>query len=394
MKKLLSGVIILLIISQVLVLPTFAAGDWINIEDKEPVKDYAYAFVAVGDTQVLCYNDAVKGTNYMSRIYDWIIENKEEKKIEYVFGLGDITDASLVREWEIAVETIRKLDGVVPYSMVRGNHDQEFKFFRAFCDDAYAGQFEGFCDGFTVFNTWRTFSVCGDDYLMITLDHGPTDDELAWASGIIERYPEHRVIITTHWYLASDGMAGDVKDYGSAKPIIDNHGTEIWDKLIKKHGNIFMIMSGHYSSRDIVVKQRVNPAGNKVTQVLIDPQGYDASVEHAGMIGIFYFSEDGKTIDVEYFSPIKNQYFKEKNQLTINIPKGFINEKPKETTVVTEVTTTEAPVTTPLPTESGAATTAEEKQSGCKGALPTVIAVPALMSMVAVSIVRKKKRED
>ena len=274
--------------------------------------------------------------------------------------------------------------------MVRGNHDSETLFFRTFNEEPYVSQFEGSFDGWKVLNTWRTFSVCGDDYLMITLDHGPTDEELEWASGIIEQYPEHRVIITTHWYLASDGMAGDVKDYGSAKPIIQNHGTEIWSKLIKKHGNIFMIMSGHYSSEDIVVNQRANPAGNKVTQVLIDPQGYDASVECAGMVGIFYFSEDGKTIDVEYFSPIKNQFFKEKNQYTVRIPKGFINEKAQETTaaVTTEAATVPS-ATTVLPSETSAKTNA----SGCKGNISYTVIIPTIISVGVASISHKKRKQ-
>ena len=154
-RKILSVILIMLVISLLPSIPTSAAGDWINIEDKEPIKNYAYAFVAVGDTQVLCYRDAIKGTNYMSQIYDWIVENKEEKKIEYVFGLGDITDASLDTEWEIAKENISKLDGVVPYSLVRGNHDGDLKFRKYFYYDAYTGQFDGYYDESTSLQTLR-----------------------------------------------------------------------------------------------------------------------------------------------------------------------------------------------------------------------------------------------
>jgi len=105
-RKIVSCILILIVLSLLMMTSVSAAGNWIDISDKEPVKDYAYAFVVVGDTQVLCYRDSIKGTDYMSQIYDWIIENKEEKKIEYVFGLGDITDNSTVKEWEIAKEPI------------------------------------------------------------------------------------------------------------------------------------------------------------------------------------------------------------------------------------------------------------------------------------------------
>ena len=212
MKKILFSFVLLLVsFSLLLSVPVSAERGWINVEDKEPVKDYDYSFVVIGDTQIICYNDATKGTNYMSQVYDWIVENKEAKKIEYVFGLGDITDQDWTEsgpaEWKVATENIRKLDGVVPYSVVRGNHDREGRFNKAFNDDVYKSQFDGFFNR-SVLDSYRTFSVAGDDYLFVTLDHGPSDLKLDWASDIISRYPDHRVIITTHWYTAKDGLPG------------------------------------------------------------------------------------------------------------------------------------------------------------------------------------------
>ena len=78
MKKVLFSFIILLVaFSMVLVVPVSADRGWIDVADKEPVKDYAYSFVVIGDTQIICYNDATKGTNYMDTLYSWIVENKE-----------------------------------------------------------------------------------------------------------------------------------------------------------------------------------------------------------------------------------------------------------------------------------------------------------------------------
>ena len=383
-RKFVSFVLILLALSLVHVMPASAAGDWIEIEDKKPVEDYAYSFVVVGDTQILTYSDATKGTNYLSQVYDWIVANKEEKKIEYVFGLGDITDQDWlvtgVLEWQIAKENIYKLNGVVPYSMIRGNHDSETYFKWAFDIPEYKNQFVQFYKE-NLSNSYRTINICGDDYLMVNLDHGPLNDELDWASRVIEKYPDHRVILTTHWYLAGDGSPGDEADYGAAKPVIKNHGTEIWNKLIKNHDNIFMVMSGHYGTDDIVVRQRISPAGNKVTQVLVDPQSYDAEYSESGMIGIFYFSEDGKYIDVEYFSPIKNKYFREKNQFRISIPRDFQKGYETPTVATTEAVTTVA------------ATTTDEKASSCKGTVTSAFVVStATVTFTAFAVSRKKKR--
>ena len=389
MKKVLfSFVLLLVVFSMMLVTPVSAERGWIDIADKEPVKDYAYSFVVIGDTQVICYNDATKGTNYMDTLYSWIVENKEAKKIEYVFGLGDITDQDWTEsgdaEWAVATASIRKLDGVVPYSMVRGNHDREYRFNKAFNDEVYKSQFEGFFNKNSIFDTYRTFSVAGDDYLFITLDHGPSDLKLEWASDIISQYPDHRVIITTHWYTAKDGLPGDVNDYGNAKPIITNHGEQIYNKLVKKHSNIFMVMSGHLNSDGIIVEQRPTPAGNKVTNVLFDTQGMDDLIP-VGMISIFYFSEDGKTIDIECFSPIRNQYFKEEFQFSISIPKMF--RKSDNTTAATTAAVTEA-----LPTET-AVTTKEIKSNSCKAmTAPAAFVFTLLPISAAVAKKRKNKK--
>jgi hypothetical protein len=233
-----------------------------------------------------------------------------------------------------------------------------------------------------VLDSYRTFSVAGDDYLFITLDHGPSDLKLEWASDIISQYPDHRVIITTHWYTAKDGLPGDVNDYGNAKPIITNHGEQIYNKLVKKHSNIFMVMSGHLNSDGIIVQQRPTPAGNKVTNVLFDTQGMD-DMTPVGMISIFYFSEDGKTIDIECFSTIKNQYYKDEFQFSIDIPKGFRN-----------TVSTTAPSTTVAATTASEVTTASttEKSKGCKSVV-SISGVGVVCATVAVSTVLVKRKE-
>ena len=42
----------------------------------------------------------------------------------FAAGLGDITDDDANWEWKGAVKFIKKLDGKVPYSLIRGNHDK------------------------------------------------------------------------------------------------------------------------------------------------------------------------------------------------------------------------------------------------------------------------------
>jgi hypothetical protein len=173
--------------------------------DKEPAKDYAYSFAVVGDTQSLCELH----TPYMKNMYQWIVDNKDSKKIKYVIGLGDITEGddrySKVFEWDAAKKAISLLDGVIPYSLIRGNHDTSENLNKTFANPTYMGQFNGFYKQNDINASYRTLKVGKTDYLFITLNYGAFDDELAWACNIIEKYPNHKVIISTHAYLYHTG---------------------------------------------------------------------------------------------------------------------------------------------------------------------------------------------
>lgn len=149
--------------------------------DKEPVTDYAFSFAVVGDTQIV----ALKYPDQFHKIYDWIIANKDEKKIAHVMGLGDITDKNTAEEWAVAKESIDKMNGVVDYTLVIGNHDKSAEYNATFGTNEYKKNFEGFYQDGKIENSYRRFSVADTDYLLITLEFGANDDILNWAGSII-----------------------------------------------------------------------------------------------------------------------------------------------------------------------------------------------------------------
>lgn len=289
--------------------------------EKEPVTDYAYSFVLIGDTQIVTesYPDQ------LSCIYDWIVENKEEKKIEYVFGLGDITNSSTAAEWRVAKREISKLNGVVPYSMLRGNHDKADGYRLMFAEETYSSQFEGFHIDGQPENSWRTLTVGEVDYLLITLDFGASDAVLNWASKIISAHPHHRVIITTHGYMYRDGTLQNTSHHSIPNPTgaddgKANNGDQMWEKLISRHENIFMVLCGHYSTEEPLTVQMQGVYGNTVTTILTDPQTLDKTIGPTGMIVMLYFSKDGKTVSVEQYSTVREQYYKGIGQYDIEVP--------------------------------------------------------------------------
>ena len=233
---------------------------------------------------------------------------------------------------------IDKLNGLVPYSLVRGNHDGNVEINKYFSNETYNSQFEGFYQDGELENSWRTFDICGHKSLLITLDYGASDDILNWAGNIISSNPDRKVIITTHCYMYRDGTTLDSKDVAAPNPTGDisgavNNGDQMWDKLVSKYENIILVISGHDPSDDIVVTQSVGVHGNTVTQMLIDPQGTDAKLGAMGLVAMLYFSEDGNSVQVEYYSTTRKKFYKSNNQfeMTLNVEHTLETTAPNDT---------------------------------------------------------------
>ena len=195
--------------------------------------------------------------------------------------------------------------------------------------------FDGFFESGKIDNAWRTFSVGKTDYLLINLDFGPSDTLLNWAAKLIESHPTHKVIITTHCYLYRDGTTLDSGDVAPPNKTgtndgARNNGDQMWDKLVSKHKNIFLVLSGHDPSDDVVATQTVGDHGNVVTQILVDPQGVDSAAGATGMVAMLYFSNDGKTLTVEQYSTVRDEYYMNTSQFTLPLPEDFGDVSAKE----------------------------------------------------------------
>jgi hypothetical protein len=107
----------------------------------------------------------------------------------------------------------------------------------------------------------------------------------------------------------------------------------MWDKLLSKFENIFLVLSGHDPSENVVATQSVGDHGNVVTQILVDPQGVDSAEGATGMVAMLYFSNDGKTLTVEQYSTVHDKYYMNTSQFTLPLPEDFAVEEtePAET---------------------------------------------------------------
>ena len=97
------------------------------------------------------------------------------------------------------------LDGVVPYGMGPGNHDQPTTLFNQFFPYTryqglpwYGGHYQNLND-----NNYQLFSGGGMDFVIVHLEYCPPAAALSWASSIIQSYPDRIGMMTTHAYLGS-----------------------------------------------------------------------------------------------------------------------------------------------------------------------------------------------
>jgi len=301
-------------------------------EREEEKTDYEYSFAIVGDTQYLIYQDAYKGTSYTSYIYDWIVQNKTAKNIQFVMGLGDITDQNGVdktasdgidqtdKEWTLAVSEHQKLtDAEIPYTVIRGNHDTVPKLDEYFAGNSnFSAMDIEYFDGNSLGNYYVTFTVGENEhkYMILCLDYclEAGSAEMVWANRAIEQNPDHKVIITTHYHVNYDGSR-----YG-----------DIWDSLVTYNKNVIMVISGHVGKTANTAKSySVGAAGHTVLELLVDPQYLDTNYvyKNVGMVGMLYFSEDGSKVDFEYISTQKtltdggaDVFYGRKNQFSYTIP--------------------------------------------------------------------------
>ena len=348
---------------------------WIKADDKKPISDYAYSFAVIGDMQALNYYYP----DYVSTMFEWIANNVESKKIKHVIGLGDITEKSETDEWSRAKQGYQMLDGKVDYSFVRGNHDTTAKYNVTFPWTTYKETVGGaFANN--MLNTYKTFEIGEVKYLMLNLDFGPGDDVLEWAGQICDQFPEHNVIINTHAYLYLDGAPITSDDH--CPPVGNggkNNGDDMWEKFVSKHENIVLILCGHMAGNRLVVSKDEGVNGNTVTTLLVNTSNVEKNNNGAlGMVAMLYFSEDGKNVEVEYYSTTTDRYYRSINQLSFDL--DLVGDDEPETTD-TEVT---------VDTDASASPATE---AGCSATL-SISALSLLVLALGSTVALARKKED
>jgi len=263
--------------------------------------DAGFSVVLLPDTQFYSqkYPD-----NYIAQTM-WIRKQKAKDNIKFVIHLGDIVQtATKGTEWENAHRAMEIIDGVVPYSMVPGNHDMVVKkrdssLYNKYFSPArfkdrewYGGSMDETND-----NNYCFFEAAGMKFMVLSLEFAPRDETLEWAAEVVKKHPDHRVIVATHCYMRKTERDSSC---ATAYKIEGNSGEQIWEKLVRKQPNIFLVISGHVLG--VGLQESRNDAGGKVIEMLTDYQGLPNGGN--GWLRSLRFEPKENKIYVTTYSPV------------------------------------------------------------------------------------------
>ncbi|WP_373231446.1 metallophosphoesterase [Cohnella sp.] len=257
----------------------------------------------------------------------WIADNWQAQNIKFVIHEGDIVNNNNTTQWDVARDAMRTLDGVVPYSVTPGNHDmgtngsadtRDTNLFNTyFPKSKYSGTatFGGVypAEPNKYDNNYHTFSAGGTNWLVLSLEFGPRDPVLDWANEVVASHPNHRVIVVTHAYMFSDetrynaGHSWNPHSYGVAsEPGGVNDGEEMWQKFVKLHPNISIVVNGHVLNDGQGRRVTVGDHGNKVYQMLANYQNQTNGGN--GYLRLLEIDPVNGTMKGTSYSPYLNQY--------------------------------------------------------------------------------------
>ncbi|MFH1823113.1 MAG: metallophosphoesterase [archaeon] len=229
---------------------------------------------------------------------DWIIQNKNKLNIIAVLHVGDIVDDwDLLEQWETANSKLSLLDNKVPYLVLPGNHDfdwkeRDFKVYDTYFGPQRFKQYSWYRENYPEDSNRNNFAII-NDLGFISLRYGSEADEINWANKIIQENPDKKFIIITHDYLSEDGK--------SAK------GKEIWESAIKENENVLIVFCGHYYSQTLTMS--IGEKNQIVYEILANYQ-YE---EKGGNGKLRYYTFSKNLIKATTYSPYLNSYFEKFN---------------------------------------------------------------------------------
>jgi hypothetical protein len=299
----------------------------------------SFTIVALPDTQKYA---KVNPEGFLAQT-EWITKNAQARNIAGVIHLGDITDNNLPAQWELAVKAMQKLDGVVPYFLVPGNHDYSengvckdrktlindyFKVSDQQKRPSFGGVYDKEPDHLE--NSYHLLTIGDKKLLILCLEFGPRKDVVRWANEVVAKHKDHAAILATHAYMYFDDTRYDQKKYGdqqvwnphkyaiaAATGDDVNDGEELWQNLVSKQSNFIMTLNGHVLNDGLGRISTKAPDEREIHQMLFNcqmrPNGGDS------WLRLIEFKADGTASICDYAPQLDKRNEAEENKFTLKV---------------------------------------------------------------------------
>jgi hypothetical protein len=262
---------------------------------------FNYTFVWMSDTQY--YSESYP--HIFKRMTEWIAEKQQELNIKYVFHTGDLVDVAEDEvQWNHANDAMSILDKQnIPYGVLAGNHDVGHKtgdynqYSKYFGEERFKGK-DYYGESYkNNRGHYDLISVNGNDFIMIYMGWGVSDEDIAWMNQVLAKYPDRMAILNFHEYLLVSG---------NRSPI----GNKIYEEVVIPNKNVIAVLSGHYHDSETLVDEvddnKDGTTDRKVYQMLADYQGGPEGGQ--GFMRLLHVNPVENKIYVKTYSPYLNRY--------------------------------------------------------------------------------------
>lgn len=267
--------------------------------------DYDFSFAWITDTQYY----AEQYMWHFQTMNQYIVDNAEELKIQYVIHTGDIVDDwDMIYEWENADSAMSIFDEAgMPYGVLGGNHDvaaglgDSENYYTYFGEDRFADQATYGGSYKNNLGHYDLISENGQDFVIVYMSWNIYQEEIDWMNQVLAQYSDRKAILCFHPYT-------NVKESDSG--ILDYYGVLIQKEVVAKNPNVFAVLNGHYhgSSYQTATFDDDGDGVNERTVYQICTDYQSAFEGGTGYIKFLYFDLDNDKVYINSYSPSINDW--------------------------------------------------------------------------------------
>lgn len=264
--------------------------------------DGVYTFAWMSDTQYY----SSRFPDVYHAMTEFLASSRERLNLQYVIHTGDIVSwADRESDWTVARHAMAALDGI-PCGVLAGNHDVTtyadrksitYEYFtkhfgesemrkNTCCTDVYENG-RGHVDEISAGKT---------DYAFCYMGYPVDENGAAWLNAQLAARPDSVGVLCVH-------------DYFDRELALTEQGHFLFDNVVTKNDNLYMVLCGHrYNSRTVPVE--VENADGSSRTVLQSITNYQAAGREGGSGYIRFMQVDERAgmLSLINYSPLLNDY--------------------------------------------------------------------------------------